>query len=155
MHITPDDLSGSEVRALLEEHFSAMLANSPKGSCHFLDFEGLNATGVTFWSIWSSSGEETELAGCGALKEIDSAHGEIKSIRTHQTQLRKGVATQMLEHIIAEARMRGYRRLSLETGTGRAFEPAIAMYRCFGFSECQPFGDYVCDPFSIFMTREI
>lgn len=151
MHITPDDLTGPEIRALLETHFAGMLANSPEGSCHFLDFDGLNAPDVTFWSIW----EDAALAGCGALKELDARHGEVKSMRTHDSHLRKGVAALMLEHIIAEAQMRGYQRISLETGSTQAFTPALTLYRRYGFTECAPFADYAPDPFSIFMTRSI
>ncbi len=151
MRIKEDDLTGPEIRALLETHFAGMLANSPKGSCHFLDFEGLNAPDVTFWSIWDGA----DLAGCGALKELDVEHGEIKSMRTHEDHLRKGVGAMMLTHIISEARERGYRRLSLETGSTEAFIPALAMYEAHGFQFCPPFGDYVEDPFSRFMTLAI
>jgi putative acetyltransferase len=148
MHIKEDDLTGPEIRALLETHFAGMLANSPEGSCHFLDFEGLNAPDVTFWSIWDGEA----LAGCGALKEFDAEHGEIKSMRTHADHLRKGVGAMMLTHIISEARERGYRRLSLETGSADAFIPALALYEAHGFQYCPPFGDYVEDPHSRFMT---
>jgi putative acetyltransferase len=148
MHIIEDDLTGPEIRRLLETHFAGMLANSPEGSCHFLDFDGLNGPDVTFWSIWDSA----ELAGCGALKELSSEHGEIKSMRTHEAHLRKGVAARMLEHIITNARARGYTRLSLETGSGEAFDAAHGLYLRYGFEYCAPFGDYVEDPFSRFMT---
>jgi putative acetyltransferase len=148
VHITPDDLTGPEIRALLEVHFAGMLANSPAGSCHFLDFDGLNAVDVTFWSIWDG----VSLAGCGALKELDAEHGEIKSMRTHADHLRKGAGAQMLEHIIATAKSRGYHRLSLETGSGEAFDAAHRLYLRYGFEYCPPFGDYVEDPFSRFMT---
>jgi putative acetyltransferase len=148
MHITPDDLSGTEIRALLEVHFAGMLANSPPGSCHFLDFDGLNAPDVTFWSIW----DDAALAGCGALRELDASHGEIKSMRTDAAHLGKGVGTQMLRHIIHEAKARGIKRLSLETGSGPAFDAAHILYGRFGFTYCPPFGDYVLDPFSRFMT---
>jgi putative acetyltransferase len=148
MHIKEDDLTGPEIRALLETHFAGMLASSPEGSCHFLDFEGLNADDVTFWSIW----DDESLVGCGALKELDSEHGEIKSMRTHADHLRKGVGAMMLTHIISQARERGYRRLSLETGSSEAFIPALALYETHGFEVCPPFGDYVEDPFSRFMT---
>ena len=151
MRITPDNLTGPQIRELLETHFAAMRANSPEGSCHFLDFDGLNADDVTFWSIWDGD----SLAGCGALKQHDAKLGEIKSMRTHGDHLRKGVGTQMLDHIIAEARRRGSQRLSLETGSADVFEPALAMYRRYGFAECAPFGDYKPDPFAIFMTREL
>lgn len=151
MQIKEDDLTGNEIRALLETHFAGMLANSPADSCHFLDFDGLNAPDVTFWSIWDAD----SLAGCGALKELDAEHGEIKSMRTHADHLRKGVAAKMLTHIISEARERGYRRLSLETGSTEAFIPALALYEAHGFAYCPPFGDYVEDPFSRFMTLAI
>ncbi|HEY0597713.1 GNAT family N-acetyltransferase [Sphingopyxis sp.] len=149
--IVEDDLSGAAIRALLEVHFAGMLANSPADSCHFLDFEGLRSDGVTFWSIHKGD----DLAGCGALKMIDAQHGEIKSMRTAETFLRQGVAAQMLVHIMGEARARGIERLSLETGSSRAFEPALALYRNHGFEECEPFSDYKPDPFSRFMTRAL
>lgn len=148
MHIIVDDLTGPEIRALLEEHFAGMLASSPKDSCHFLDFEGLKGPGVTFWSVW----DDADLMGCGALKEIDFRHGEVKSMRTHSAQLRKGAAAAMLEHIIATAKARGYKRLSLETGSGPAFDAAHGLYRRYGFEYCGPFADYKEDPFSQFMT---
>jgi putative acetyltransferase len=148
MYIVEDPMEGPEIRALLKTHFAGMLENSPEGSCHFLDFDGLNADDVTFWSIW----EGDSLAGCGALKELDAEHGEIKSMRTHEDHLRKGVGAMMLTHIISQARERGYRRLSLETGSSEAFVPAMALYEAHGFQYCPPFGDYVDDPFSRFMT---
>ena len=147
--IVEDDLSGAPIRALLEAHFAGMLANSPAGSTHFLDFDGLRSDGVTFWSIHKGD----ELAGCGALKLLDHRHGEIKSMRTEVDFLRQGVAARMLDHIIAEARGRGLARLSLETGSRPAFEPALALYRRYGFEDCEPFADYEPDPFSRFMTR--
>ena len=149
--IVEDDLSGAAIRPLLEQHFAGMLANSPAGSCHFLDFDGLRAGDVTFWSI--HKGED--LAGCGALKMLDGAHGEIKSMRTAEAFLRQGVAAHMLVHIVAEARSRGLERLSLETGSGPAFEAALALYRRHGFEDCDPFADYKPDPFSRFMTRKL
>jgi putative acetyltransferase len=148
MHITPDDLTGPEIRALLETHFAGMLASSPKDSCHFLDFDGLKGPGVTFWSVW----EGDTLMGCGALREIDATHGEIKSMRTHESQLRKGAAAAMLEHIIATAKTRGYARLSLETGSTPDFDAAHGLYLRYGFEYGPPFGDYVEDPFSCYMT---
>ena len=149
--IVEDDLSGAAIRALLEVHFAGMLANSPAGSCHFLDFDGLNAPDVTFWSFHRGD----DLAGCGALKRLGSAHGEIKSMRTAEAFLRQGVAAHMLDHIIDAARERGLARLSLETGSSGAFEPALALYRRYGFTECEPFADYKPDPFSRFMTRAL
>ena len=151
MHIIKDNLTGPEIRALLETHFAGMLASSPPGSCHFLDFEGLNAPDVTFWSIWDGD----SLAGCGALKELEADHGEIKSMRTHADHLRKGAGAMMLTHIISEAREREYRRLRLETGSSEAFVPALALYEAHGFQICPPFANYVEDPFSRFMTLAI
>src|SRR3546814_18249952 len=106
-----------------------MLANSPAGSCHFLDFDGLRAGDVTFWSIH----RDDELAGCGALKMLDTEHGEIKSMRTAEAFLRQGVAAHMLDYIIDAARERGLERLSLETGSSGAFKPALALYPRLGF----------------------
>ena len=151
MRIIVDDLSGNEIRALLETHFAGMLASSPPESCHFLDFDGLNAPDVTFWSIWDGDA----LAGCGALKELTPEHGEVKSMRTHADHLRKGVGANMLTHIISQARGRGYHRLSLETGSSADFAPALALYAAHGFQYCAPFSDYVEDPFSRFMTLAI
>jgi putative acetyltransferase len=151
MRIIEDDLTGVEIRALLETHFAAMLASSPAESCHFLDFDGLNAPDVTFWSIWDG----IALAGCGALKALSPGQGEIKSMRTHADHLRKGAGAAMLRHIISQARQRGYVRLSLETGSSDAFAPARALYEAYGFESCPPFGDYVEDPFSRFMTLAI
>ena len=152
MHIKNDDLTGPEIRALLETHFAGMLASSPPGSCHFLDFDGLNAPDVTFWSIWAKCENGEALAGCGALKELSATQGEIKSMRTHSDHLRKGAGARMLEHIIATARERGYERLSLETGSTPDFDAAHGLYLRYGFEYCPPFGDYVQDPFSRFMT---
>lgn len=151
MRIIKDDLSGPAIRALLEEHFAGMLANSPPGSCHFLDIDGLKSPGLTFWSIWDGE----DLAGMGALKQHDAVLGEVKSMRTHAAHQRKGAGAAMLEHIIAEACSRGLTRLSLETGSSAAFDAAHALYRRYGFSYCAPFADYRPDPFSRFMTRQL
>ncbi len=151
MEIRPDDLSGPEIRALLEEHLRHMHSISPPESVHALDLDGLRRPEVTFWTAW----EGGELVGCGALKELDARHGEIKSMRTAAAHLRKGVAARLLEHILAEAARRGYARLSLETGSQPAFEPARQLYARFGFEYCGPFADYREDPNSVFMTREL
>ena len=148
MNIRVDDLRGAEIIALLEEHMQAMQSTSPPESCHALNVDELRASHITFWSIWDGD----QLAGCGALQALDAAHAEIKSMRTARGHLRKGVASQMLEHIIAEARKRGLRRLSLETGSQPYFDPARRLYEAYGFRECPPFGDYVLDPNSVFMT---
>ena len=149
--IVEDDLSGTDIRALLETHFAGMLANSPPGSCHFLDFEGLKSPGVTFWSIWNGA----SLAGCGALKIHDARLGEIKSMRTHSDHLRKGAGAEMLAHIIHVAKAARLTQLSLETGSGLAFDAATALYLRFGFVECAPFAEYQPDPFSRYYTLKI
>lgn len=149
MEIRIDDLAGPEIRALLAEHLDNMYALSPPESVHALDVMALMKPDITFWTVWNDGA----LLGCGALKEIDSAHGEIKSMRTVTAHRRKGVARAMLEHIIGEARRRSYRRLSLETGSITEFAPARALYERFGFEYCAPFGDYVDDPNSVFLTR--
>src|SRR3569832_1345985 len=150
MQIREGGLDKPQVIELLQLHFAGMLANSPKDSCHFLDLSGLKRPDVTFWTAW----DEDELLGCGALKQLDAGHGEIKSMRTDPAHLGKGVGARILEKIMATAPERGYRRLSLETGSGKAFDAAHALYRKFGFSDCEAFGDYPKDdPFSRFMTR--
>jgi putative acetyltransferase len=151
MRIVEDDLSSPAIRALLEVHFAGMLANSPPGSCHFLDIDGLKSPGVTFWSIWDGD----NLAGMGALKQHDSILGEVKSMRTDADYLGKGFGAAMLTHIIAQARAVGLSRLSLETGSSPAFDAAHALYRRFGFDYCVPFADYRPDPFSRFMTLDL
>ena len=148
MDVRLDDLSGPEVRDLLHEHLSSMAQLSPPESVHALDIDALRKPGITFWTVWSGA----ELLGCGALKEIDPGHGEVKSMRTSTAHRRKGVARVMLTHIVAEAGRRSYARLSLETGSAQAFEPAQRLYTSFGFTYCSPFGDYIEDPNSVFMT---
>ena len=151
MDIRVDDLSGPEIASLLEEHMRSMRSLSPLESVHALPIEGLRKPGITFWSVWQGA----ELMGCGALKELDAAHGEIKSMRTVAAHLRKGVASKLLQHILDEAKRRSYRRLSLETGAPEAFAPARSLYARFGFEPCGPFADYIEDPNSVFMTREL
>ncbi len=144
-----DDLTGADVQDLLRRHLAMMAEQSPAESCQALDLSGLQASDVTFWSIW----DDQVLVGCGALKELDSQHGEIKSMHTSTACRGRGIAAAMLEHIIEEARGRGYCRLSLETGSMGSFVPARMLYRKYGFSECLPFADYLEDSHSIFMTR--
>ena len=151
MEIRVDDLSGAEVRALIQEHLRSMFLHSPPESVHALPIDALRAPEVSFWSVW----RDGELMGCGALKELDARHGEIKSMRTAAGHLRKGVAARMVQHILEEAARRGYRRLSLETGSMAAFAPARGLYARFGFQPCGPFADYSEDPNSVFMTREL
>ena len=151
MIIRQDDLTGPEIRALLEEHLAHMRSVSPPCSVHALDLDRLRRPEITFWTAW----REAALAGCGALKALDARHGEIKSMRTASGYRRQGVARLMLAHIVAEARRRGYERLSLETGSMDAFVPARTLYAEHGFASCPPFGDYAEDPHSVFMTRTL
>jgi len=146
-----DDLSGPEIAELLEEHLNDMHLHSPPESVHALDLDKLRQPDITFWSIWS----ENELVGCGALKELDPHHGEIKSMRTRAKFRGQGAAKLMLGNILDEANRRGYTRLSLETGSMAAFEPARRLYLSHGFTRCGPFADYVLDPNSVFMTLEL
>jgi putative acetyltransferase len=151
MKIEVDDLSRSAIHALLEEHLQSMHSLGPPESVHALDLEGLRKPGVTFWSVW----EGPVLLGVGALKELDARHGEIKSMRTAKAHLRRGVGRAVLTHIIDVARDRGYERLSLETGSMDAFKPAQRLYERFGFVYCGPFGEYVEDRYSVFMTMSL
>jgi len=151
LRIAADDLSGAEIRALLEEHLRSMHALSPPESVHALDLAKLRRPDITFWTAW----DDGVLVGCGALKELDRTHGEIKSMRTPQALRRRGAGRAMLAHILDVARSRKYLRLSLETGAGEAFAPAQRLYESFGFTRCGPFGDYVLDPHSVFMTLQL
>lgn len=146
-----DDLSGPEIAALIGEHLANMAENSPPESIHALNLDGLKRPDVTFWSAWVDG----DLAGCGALKELDSQHGEVKSMRTAIAYRGKGIAKQVLAHLLEEAARRGYRRVSLETGSMEAFVPARRLYEGFGFTYCEPFADYAEDPNSVFMTKVI
>jgi putative acetyltransferase len=151
MEIRTGGLDHPAVVALLQEHLQGMAQLSPPESIHALDLDGLKGTDITFWSAW----QDNELVGCGALKQLDAAHGEIKSMRTASRHRRKGVAAAMLAHILAEADRRTYRQLSLETGSMQGFEPARRLYVRFGFQSCGPFADYMDDPNSVFMTRAV
>ena len=151
MEIRLDDLRGAEIRALLEEHLRNMHELSPPESVHALDLDALRHASITFWTAW----EGDELLGCGALKELDPRHGEIKSMRTAMAHRGKGVARAILERIVQEARARSYARLSLETGSAIQFLPARRLYESFGFACCAPFAQYTEDPNSVFMTREL
>jgi putative acetyltransferase len=151
MRIELDDLVRPEVRALLREHLTNMYELSPPESVHALDVSGLQSPDVTFWTVW----EGPVLMGCGALKELDPTHGEVKSMRTPAQQRRRGAGRAILTHIVAEARARGYERLSLETGSMDAFKPAQKLYQSFGFVYCGPFGSYKPDPYSVFMSLEL
>ncbi len=147
MEIRPDDLTGQAVQDLLAIHLSDMHKNSPAGSVYALDLSGLKASDVTVWTAW----ERDVLLGVGALKQLSGTAGEIKSMRTDPKHVRKGVGLSILNHIIAEAKRCGYRTLSLETGSGKEFEPALRLYRKRGFENGPAFGDYIASPFNQFL----
>jgi len=143
--VRKDDLQGSEIIALLEQHLRLMRSITPPESIHALSLDGLRAPDVTAWLGGAR-------LGCGALKELEPSHGEIKSMHTTEASRGRGVGAAILRHILDEAGNRGYRRLSLETGSQPEFAPARSLYQQHGFSRCPPFGDYREDPNSIFMT---
>ena len=149
MDIRLDDVRGPEIAALLQEHLRDMHRVSPPESVHALDLESLRQPDITFWTVWDAG----IFAGCGARKALDPQHAEITSMRTASAHRRRGVATQLLEHMLAEAKRRGCTRVSLETGSMEFFRPARALYASFGFAPCPPFADYRADPNSVFMTQ--
>jgi putative acetyltransferase len=145
--IRQDDLESEAVRRLLALHLAGMLAATPPEFSFALDLSGLKAPGMTVWSVWDGEA----LAGIGALKMLGDGSGEVKSMRTAPTHLRRGVASALLEHMVAEARRRGLNRLSLETGNGAQFEAALALYRKRGFQDGEPFADYQPSAFNQFL----
>ena len=149
--IIEDDLSGPEIAALLHLHLEDMHQWSPPGTVHAMSIERLRRSDVTFFSAWS----ESRLSGCGALKQLDATHGEIKSMRVAADCRGQGVGESILLRLLAEARSRTYARVSLETGRPEAFGPAQRLYRRHGFEECPPFADYVDDGFSLCMTKRL
>ena len=149
LRIIEDDLSGPQIAALLRLHLAEMHGWSPPQSVHAMPIERLRAPDVTFYSAWYGDA----LAGCGALKQIDAHHGELKSMRAHPDYRGNGVGRAILDHLLAAARARGYTRVSLETGRPAPFLPARRLYEANGFTECPPFGNYAADDFSICMTR--
>ena len=149
--IKSGDVDDDRVKALLNRHLGGMHVNSPPGHVFALDWSGLQKPEISFYTLW----EGEDLLGFGALKELEPRAGEIKSMRTADAHLRKGVATAILDHIIAEARQRGYSRLSLETGSGPAFEAALELYRKYGFVDGEPFGGYEKSPFNQFLHLDL
>lgn len=151
MDIRRDDLRSAAVHALLGEHLTQMYATSPAESVHALDLAALRSPAISFWTAW----EGPDLLGCGALKALAAGHAEIKSMRTAAAHRRRGVAAALLDHLLQVAREHGCTRVSLETGSQAAFAAARQLYARFGFACCPPFADYVDDPHSVFMTREL
>lgn len=148
MRIDVDDLSGAEIAEFLADHLRYMREISPPESVHALDLDELRGPEVTFWSARIDGA----LVGCGAVKRLDADHAELKSMRTDPARLRGGIASGLLEYIIGAATRLGYRRLSLETGAADAFRPARNLYAKYGFVPCEPFGDYLPDPHSAYLT---
>lgn len=151
LQIREDDLTGKKIAEFLREHLENMNKITPPESVHALDLEALRSPNITFWTAWEGS----ELLGCGALKELDSKTGEIKSMRIESAHRRKGVASKILERIIEEAQHRAYNCLNLETGSFPEFAPARALYARYGFEYRGPFAEYIDDPNSVFMTKKL
>lgn len=149
--IREDDLTDSAVIELLEHHLTDMASHTPAESVHAMPVARLAGPDITFWTVWAGD----RLVGCGALKEIDERHGEVKSMRTSDDARKQGIGRLMLDRLLVEAQRRGYARVSLETGSNEPFESARRLYARRGFSVCEPFGDYVLDPWSVFMTKKI
>mgnify|MGYP001267729110 CR=1 FL=1 len=151
MRIVPGDFNDRRVIALVKIHLLSAQVETAPGSAHALDLDGLQSPDISFWTIW----DDETLLGIGALKRLSADHGEVKSMHTGQAMRRRGVGSSMLRHIIATARASGMSRLSPETGSWNYFRPARALYRNNGFVECPPFGDYVPDPNSVFMSLDL
>jgi putative acetyltransferase len=151
MRIVQGDFCDRRVADLLLIHLTTARAQTAPGSAHALDITGLQFPDVSFWTIW----EDETLLGFGALKQLSADHGEVKSMHTVRSMRRRGAGSAILRHIITTARARGMSRLSLETGSWEYFWPAHAFYRSHGFVECPPFGDYVLDPNSVFMSLDL
>jgi putative acetyltransferase len=151
MHIARGNLADPRIIALLRHHYDKCHEVTPKCSAHVFTIEKLAAPDIDFWAAWDGD----TLLGVGAMKPLDETHGEVKSMHTTEAARRRGVGSAMLQHIIQTARARGLTRLSLETGSFGYFEPAVALYKAHGFTECPPFGDYKLDPNSVFLTRTL
>jgi putative acetyltransferase len=151
MRIVPGDLGDPRVIDLLRLHLTRARAETAPGSAHALDLTGLMSPGISFWTIW----DDEALVGFGALRRLSADHGEVKSMHTVEAMRRKWIGSAMLRHIIGAARAQAMSRLSLETGSWDYFRPARALYGEYGFVECAPFGDYLPDPNSVFMTIDL
>lgn len=151
MDIRIDPLTGPEIARFLAEHTAQLRSITPPESTHTLDLDDLRTGGATVWSVR----EDGALVACGALKPLDAVHAELKSMRTANSHLRRGIASRLVAHILDHARARGFTRVSLETGSEKFFAPARALYARHGFVECELFGSYRPDPLSTFMTRTL
>ena len=151
LRIIEGDFSDRRVLDLLQIHVTSARAQTAPGSAHALDVRALQSPDIRFWTIW----EDQTLLGLGALKRLSVDHGEVKSMHIAEAMRRKGAGSELLRHIVAAARASGMTRLSLETGSWEYFQPARELYRRHGFVECPPFGDYVLDPNSVFMSLDL
>jgi putative acetyltransferase len=144
-------LDRGDVIDLLDQHFAEMRAGSPPEACHVLPIDGLKCPEIRFFTLR----ENGKLLGCGALKRLEAGHGEIKSMRTANSALGRGVGTALLDRIVSTAKSDGMLRLSLETGSTSQFAAANRLYEREGFAPCGPFGGYPDTPFTRFFTKEI
>ena len=151
IRIIQGDFTDRRVADLLHIHLTRARAETAPGSAHALDTTGLQTPDITFWTIW----DDQTLLGFGALKRLSAGHGEVKSMHIADSVRRRGAGSAILRHIIRTARASGMSRLSLETGSWEFFRPARAFYKSHGFVECSPFGDYVPDPNSVFMSLDL
>ncbi|MAM86210.1 MAG: GNAT family N-acetyltransferase [unclassified Hahellaceae] len=151
MEIQLDNLQGRAIAEFLQQHIEDMKATSPPESKHALDIEGLRAPEISFWTVYSGA----ELVACGALKEIDPFHGEVKSMRVHASARGTSIGSKLLRHLVEVAKNRRYRALMLETGSMAFFQPARNLYLKHGFAYCGPFGPYEEDPNSVFMVLHL
>jgi putative acetyltransferase len=151
LKIIAGGLAAPEVVRLLNVHVSTAHAQTAPRSAHALDIPGLMAPEISFWSAW----EEGNLLAVGAMKRLSKTHGEVKSMHTAEAARRRGIGSAMLQHIVDAARDSGVTKLSLETGSSAYFQPAVALYKRYGFVECAPFDRYRPDPNSIFFTRDL
>lgn len=140
-----------KVNELLRKHFIELRAASPEGSAHVLDIPGLKVPSIKFWSLW----DDKKLIGCGALKFLDKEHGEFKSIRIHDDFRNKGHGTNVINHLISEAKKLNIKRLSIETGASDFFIPARKLFKKTGFAICEPFAHYKEDINSVYLTMLI
>ena len=155
LHIRLDNLRDPRIETFMQEHLVDMRAVSPPESVHALDMAQLRQPDIAFWSAWLQEDDGDTLVGTGALKRLSATHAELKSMRTSARHRGQGIARQVLDHLLQEARARGFTRVSLETGAQPFFEPARQLYFQHDFVECGPFADYGPDPYSFFMTRPV
>ena len=140
-----------EVNDLLVKHFIELKGASPEGSAHVLDIPGLKISSIKFWSLW----QDEKLFGCGALKFLNKEHGEFKSIRIHDNYRNQGNGIKVIDHLISEAKKLNIKRLSIETGAGKFFDPARKLFKKCNFLPCEPFAHYKKDMNSIYLTKLI